>query len=317
MHINGFICQSGGKKMNTGKIINEDGLANFEIAYNNEEYKFIILMDGASGLGKNHEIAEGLTSAEWYVKFMISEIKKILSEVPILPLEEVVEKAIAKAINEVNNYENKHNVTLTEYEKPSAGLSLMRTSSKTTDIFLIGDTETIIGYKNGKVSRVENPNQKALQKLDHSVISRMAEIAKQKNCNVIDTMSIPEIQSMLQINRTKKNANCEDCYWVCGTTPETAQHGICVTLDNTQIEGIILATDGFDYSMLNLNEKEVYSLVKKFSTDYVSMLIRNAQTADAKCNKFPRFKTSDDLTVVFSDYRQREITNDKDKSILR
>lgn len=33
-------------------------------------------MDGASGLGKNNQIVEGYTSAEWYVQFMEQGLKK-------------------------------------------------------------------------------------------------------------------------------------------------------------------------------------------------------------------------------------------------
>lgn len=143
-----------------------------------------------------------------------------------------------------------------------------------------------------------NPNQKTLQRLDESVIHKMAEIAKERGCDVIDTIKDSEIISMLQVNRAKKNADCEGAYWVCGTTLGITKHGKCVNFVNSEIEGILLATDGFDYSMLGLNTKEVYELVKKYGTEYVSKAIRDEQERDSKCNKYPRLKKGDDLTVV-------------------
>ena len=306
MNIKGKTCQSGGKKTATGRFINEDGLLTFNTNYNGKTYRFIILMDGATGLGKDHEISKGKTSAEWYVEFIMCEIKKTLSANPTLDLEEVIEIAISKAINEILKYEDENNIKLEEYEKPSAGLSLLRTDGKTTDIFLLGDTETIIAYTNGEVLKVDNPNQKALQKLDASVIRRMAEIAKERGCDVIDTRTDPEIESMLQINRAKKNAYCEGAYWVCGTTPGTAKHGKYLTLNNADIEGILLATDGFDYSILGINEKEVYELVKQYSIEHVSRAIRSKQANDARCNRYPRFKQYDDLTAASFDF-EREL----------
>lgn len=305
MNIKGKICQSGGKKTTKGRFINEDGLSTFNINYNEKTYKFIILMDGATGLGKDYEISKGKTSAEWYVEFMMLKIKEILSKNPTSNLEEVIELAISKAINEINKYQNEKNIILEEYAKPSAAIALLRSNGKTIDIFLLGDTETIVAYKNGEVFKVDNPNKKALQKLDTSVIHRMAEIAKERGCNVIDVMTDSEIQSMLQTNRAKKNANCEDTYWVCGTTPGIAKYGTNISINNNFIEGIILATDGFDYSMLGLNPKEVYELVKKYGIKYVSKAIRDEQERDSKCNKYPRFKKGDDLTAIYSETNNR------------
>lgn len=302
MIIEGPLCQSGGKTTNTGRLINEDGLVSFNANTNEKNYTFIIIMDGASGLGKNHEIETGLTSAEWYVQFIMSEIKKIFMKNPTFPLKEAIESSILKAINKISNYEHTNGTSLTEYEKPSASLSILRTDGITTDIFLIGDINIIIGYKNSEILKVNNPNQNTIQKLDNNVISRMVEIANKKNCDFIDTMSDLEIQSMLQVNRSKKNTNYKDSYWVCGTTLEATKHGVSLSIEDADIDGIILSTDGFDYSILNIDENTVYNLIKQYGTNYISKNIRNTQEIDAKCNNFPRFKKSDDLTVVFCNY---------------
>lgn len=313
MKVKGKICQTGGKQNSTGRYINEDGLTTFTVNKNGEKYEFIILMDGATGLGRNYEITKGSTSAEWYVDFMMAEMQKILTQDPTIPLETVVENCIIRATEAIKYYEERSGMKLEEHEKPSAALSLLRTDGTKTQIYLIGDTETIVGYKNGEVIKVDNPNQKALRVLDQGVINRMAEIARERNCSVLDARTDPEIEEMLQVNRAKKNSQCLDGYWVCGTTPGTAKHGICVEFDNSEIEGIILATDGFDYSMLDLNEEQVYEAVKKYGTDYVSRSIRSVQDNDAQCNKYPRFKKGDDLAVVQFDYLERDISIENKK----
>lgn len=306
MKITGNICVSGGKKMADGRFVNEDGLVTFSVDFMNKKYDFIILMDGATGLGKDHQIVEGYTSAEWYVAFMMREMKKMFEKEPSLDLEFVVEKCILKAIKEIMAFERENNINLEEYQKPSAALSLLRTDGKTTDVYLIGDTQAIVAYVNGEVTKIDNPNQTALQKLDNSVIRRMAELAKERGCNVLDTRVDEEIEKMLRDNRNKKNTDCEGCYWVCGTTPGTAKHGVCTTFNNSDVAGFVLASDGFDFSMLNLDEQQVYKFITESGTEVVTRLIREKQEEDFMCNQFPRFKKSDDLTVVYFDYMEHE-----------
>ena len=302
MIIKGITCQSGGKKTSTGRYINEDAITYFEVKTIDKTYKFIILMDGATGLGRNFEIVKEQTPAEWYVSYMMKKLKSELSINPTKPLELAIQNSITKIANDINKYEKENNIILKEYEKPSASLSLLRTDGITTEIYLIGDLETIVVQTDGKVLRVDNPNQKAVQSLDQKVLKRMVLIAKEKNCNVLDVRNYPEIETMLQDNRSKKNREVEDGYWVCGTNSEIIEHGVSVAFDNSKITDIILASDGFDYSLLKLNENSVYEQVKQYGTDFVAKLIRNIEEEDEFCNKNPRFKKGDDLTVIHMDY---------------
>ena len=301
MRITGSVCESGGKTMPSGRFINEDGLLVFTVDAD-KKYEYVIVMDGATGLGKSYCIVANHTPAEWYVKFMMNEMKKIFKKDPSVDLDKVVEKCIVKATKEILKYEKNNNVSLEEYQKPSAGLSLLRTNGETTDIYLIGDTQAIIAYKDGTVSKIYNPNQIALQKLDNSVIRRMSELSIERNCNILDTRTDKEIEDMLSTNRSKKNADCGDGYWVCGTTPGTAKHGTSVSYNNADIKGFILATDGFDFTMLNLDEGQVYDAVLEKGVETIAKMIREKQDKDPMCNLFPRFKKSDDLTVVHLDY---------------
>ena len=302
MKITGNICESGGKKMPDGRFVNEDGLFTFCVDYMDKKYDFIILMDGATGLGKDHQIVEGYTSAEWYVSFMIKEMRKLFKKDPTLSLEFVVDKCILKATKAIDDFEKDNNITLEEYQKPSASLAILRTDGFRTDVFLLGDSQTIVAYSNGMVTTINNPNQKVVQNLENGVLSKMAELAEANGCNLLDTRESREIEEILSKNRSKKNAVCEGGYWVCGTTPNSAKHGVSVTFENADITGLILASDGFNYQMLDLDEKQTYNLVLEKGVEIVTKLIREKQEEDAMCNKYPRFKKSDDLTVVHFDY---------------
>lgn len=217
-------------------------------------------------------------------------------------MKQLLKVAFSKVIDVIANYEKSNGIVLENYEKPSATLSLLRNDGKITDIYLLGDTETIVSYNDGKVIRVDNPNQKAVGVLDGSVIERMALLAQEQKRNVVDMRCDPGIQSMLCENRNMKNSDCEGGYWVCGTTLGVTKHGVNINFDNSKIDGIVLASDGFSYSILGLNENEVYNEIKKCGVLSLSKKIRDTEDNDAGCNRFPRLKKSDDLTAVYIDY---------------
>lgn len=297
MNIISKICQSGGK-MQDGRLINEDGISNFDVTVGKQTYKFVILMDGATGLGKNNKIVEGLTSAEWYVEFIMQQLTKKFSENPRESIKKVTKECIIEVTEKIREFEEAKGIKLAEYEKPSSSLAILRQNRGLTEIFLLGDTETIVGYKNGDIERLINFNQIALQKNDNMVLKRMKEIAEQRNCDVIEAREDEEIQKMLQINREKKNRQCEGVYWTCGTTPEAVEHAGYFKIENEIIDRIILATDGFDYSMLGFDEKEIYNQLKKNSAEDIASQIRALEEEDNRCNKFVRFKKSDDLSLI-------------------
>lgn len=304
MKIKDNICQSCGKTTKEGRIINEDRRTIFQVEKEGKQYQFIIVLDGASGLGKNNQIIEGYTSAEWYVKFIEKELKQTLQKKPEIALEVATKKAIESAMKVVERFERENGITLIEYEKPSASLSIARSDKETTELYLLGDTETIIGYQDGTVEKVENENQKALQKNDNNVIIRMVEIARAKKCDVVDTRNEYEIQRILQSNRGKKNKGVEGSYWTTSMSPEAVEHGVHKQVNNHEIRGILLASDGFDYSLLGMDEKRVFDAVEKYGADSVVKKIREVEEQDPKCNKYPRLKKGDDLTIISADYRE-------------
>ena len=97
MKIKGNICETGGKKLPNGRFVNEDGLVSFTTKSGDKKYDFIILMDGATELGKDHQIIEGYTSAEWYVKFVMGILQRVLTQNPSYDLQAAVDFSISKA----------------------------------------------------------------------------------------------------------------------------------------------------------------------------------------------------------------------------
>lgn len=293
------VCQSGRKINENGNLINEDGLMQFTVNSNEKEINFTIVMDGATGLGKNNQIVPGYTSAEWYVQFMLENFRRSFEISPKKSIKEIVEESIEKVINKINQFEEKAGIKLAEYEMPSSSLAIQRDDGKEIELFLLGDTETIIEYRNGKIESINNPNQKALKNNERQVIKRMCELSIEKKYDVLDAVNEPEIINMLRINREKKNRDCEGAYWILGTTKGVTEHGTYIKIPRNGVTAIFLATDGFNREEIEKDEIQILKLINIIGLDKTLKLIRESENNDLKCNKYPRFKAHDDATAVY------------------
>lgn len=139
-----------------------------------------------------------------------------------------------------------------------------------------------------------------LKRLDNSVLTRMKEIAIQEHKNVLDVRYYQEIKTMLEENRAKKNT--DRGYWTLGTSIEAIEHGVLVEECAKQIESVILYSDGFNFEILDLTLEEVIEQCKdEKSMEALQIRIRQAEVADQYANKQPRFKQSDDMSVIIND----------------
>ena len=259
-------------------------------------------MDGASGLGKNNTIEENKTSAEWYVQFMLAEFEKEIQANPLEDIKSIVKKCIRNAKFIVDSFQKENNIKLEDYEIPSASLAIMRDNGLNTELFLLGDTMALVKYREtGKVESPINPNQNTVYQNDRSILRRAIEISAEKSISLREAIQEPEILKSLQNNRSKKNSECAGGYWIAGTNEEAVEHGITLNLDNYKIDGILLASDGLDYSILGLDNEQAYQLIQDKGLDYLVKKIRNTQLSDPDFNKYPRFKMSDDVSAIFTE----------------
>ena len=112
----GQVCHSSGRLDENNRPINEDKLLVFSVPYENENINFTILMDGATGLGRNFQIIPGWTSAEWYVNFLADNLYQMFQNDPTRDVKEVIEECLVKAIDVIDNYEKESGSKLEEYE---------------------------------------------------------------------------------------------------------------------------------------------------------------------------------------------------------
>lgn len=128
----------------------------------------------------------------------------------------------------------------------------------------------------------------------------MKEIAMQEHKNVLDVRYYQEIKTMLEENRAKKNTDIG--YWTLGTSVEAIEHGVLVEECANPIESVMLYSDGFNFEILGLTLEEVIERCKdEEGMEALQIRIRQAEEADQYANKQPRFKQSDDMSVIIND----------------
>lgn len=63
-----------------------------------------------------------------------------------------------------------------------------------------------------------------------------------------------------------------------------------------------MMTDGVEYSMLDINKKEFYNKFKVAEPKQIVEEIQQKEDEDNKCNKYTRFKKSDDKSLLLIEF---------------
>ena len=295
------ILESGGKRDHTGREINEDGIKILDLTQKSN-IAVGIIMDGATGLGREYEIEPNKTPAEWYVEKFINNLTNEIEKTPKINLEILLEKVILKMKTELEEFKEKSQMQLKEYEEPSAGIAFARMSNETTEIYFLGDVNILIGYKNGKLENLTSKWKKRLQKYDRQVIRKMKKISDKTGKDILDVVKTEPIQEMLKENRSNKNTFNHKSYYVCGTEEKIIKYATYKKINNKNLDKIIMMTDGVEYSMLDINKKEFYNKFKVAEPKQIVEEIQQKEDEDNKCNKYPRFKKSDDKSLLLIEF---------------
>ena len=130
----------------------------------------------------------------------------------------------------------------------------------------------------------------------------MKKISDKTGKDVLDVVKTEPIQEMLKENRNNKNTFNHKSYYVCGTEEKIIKYGTYKKINNKNLDKIIMMTDGVEYSMLDINKKEFYNKFKVAEPKEIVEEIQQKEDEDNKCNKYPRFKKSDDKSLLLIEF---------------
>ncbi len=258
-----------------------------------ENFAFVI--DGASGLTGVH-VTDSKTDARWLAESLAAFLQETLGD----PEREMTEIFLAAAECLKRAYDafwqQAGRADLPEY--PSASVAAVRIRGGQAEYFGLGDCTVVVESPAGKREVIA---EEKLSALDKQVIDHMMQLSRQTGCSVLEARK--RLNHELVANR--KLCNRPEGYWIFEPMGSGVPHGRTAQWAAEQVQTITLMSDGFaqlvspfgvagDYEALHdmAHECGVLPLVQK---------LQALQQADGDCSAYPRFKLSDDTTVLIAE----------------
>jgi hypothetical protein len=262
-----------------GSNCNEDV---YEITSN---YGFVL--DGATGLLKTNITTEN-SEAQWFVK----EWKRYLNQ-HITSYDRDLKDILKQGVKEVSKkYMSFTNAT--QQNIPSCSAAIYRIFNNVFEYFVLGDSSLIITKNDNSLIQLQ---AKQITKFDEENINIMKNIAQEKGINIIDARQLMN-NHLMKVRLTK---NTEQGYWVLSDSVEAIDKGIHGTVNVNEIKKLVALSDGFSQIYDTLDIYTIEEFIEQVSTDNVQKfynILRSTQEKDKYWNKYPRFKLSDDATII-------------------
>lgn len=254
--------------------------------YYNEDRIFIgknlfMVMDGATPLVKN---GVKPTEASWLVSFVKKRLPLTCENV-VGKLKEISISALEQLVEWKFPIDDKY--------MPSCGISFVNFLGDKIEAQTLGDCEVTFRLKNGEVVRVY---QDDLIKLDAIAVEKMEKIAKEKNIPMLEARK--EINDILIKHRSYMNKKGGYSVFTPSKTGEFTYSNFVI--DKDKVDEIYIYTDGisqsFDELKIYNSHEEMFK--KSLNIEKEIKKIEKKAFLDKDCNKYPRFKTIDDIAVI-------------------
>lgn len=180
---------------------------------------------------------------------------------------------------------------------PSAGACWAEWDENYVYIGILGDCEITALTNDGKIIRYFDGR---LRQLDEIAIEKMVSAAKEHGTTVLQARKF--INDILIKHR--KRANKPDGYPALTISPDSNFHESAFRLIKEDIKTLYLYSDGFSQAFENLKiypeHTDMFRQIKNIDEEIEKIVTRSF--SDPNCDKYPRFKKIDDITVVKIDF---------------
>jgi len=269
-----------------GSEINED------IAYANKKYGWI--MDGATGL-REANFTSDKTDARWFVKAWSEYLKKAL-ENSNDSLRYIVKNGIGSVKKLYLNEVNRENID--KIDLPSASAGIYRIGEGIFEYLLIGDICLVIEDIEGNIKEIKDTK---LEVLDNIAVNELRRLMASRGLSFNEARE--GIQEILLKHRRLKNT--DKGYWTLEFEPSAVDYCIYDKLPLESISKALFMTDGFFaiHSSYNyFSVKDLISFTDMKGLEKAYKILRDIEEEDKECNRYPRFKKSDDASAIYIKY---------------
>lgn len=264
-----------------GNKVNEDIMG-----YNNNS---AWLLDGSTGV-RGVRITNYDSDAEWFVRKWDEYLKTSLLEDRNLKC--ILREGIDKIKKQYFEFKGASELEFIDY--PSATITIVREVGGYLEYFVLGDSPLI--YKiNGNICIVEDNK---VNMLDNIVSEKIMTISKELGINYLEAKE--KGHEFIIENRYLKNN--KEGYWILEFEKSAIDNAVYnrILIEN-KIEFVIIS-DGISryYDTLNLvkDYNEFFTYVDNNNINIILNNLRKREKSDLLCNEYPRFKVSDDATII-------------------
>jgi hypothetical protein len=175
---------------------------------------------------------------------------------------------------------------------PSAGVAMIRTTDRTLDYLVLSDAFVVIDTGDDVQAITDLRGQEVVADL------RSATFAHPIGSEAHATNR----RAMVELQRSYRNA--ANGYWVAAGHPAAADHAITGQISLTDVRRAAVLSDGaaalVEYGQADW--KDLLGALEHGGPSSVVRDVREAERSDPDGVRWPRFKTSDDATVVFRSF---------------
>lgn len=220
----------------------------------------------------------------WFVQQLGTRLLSRVTEIPLHPLA----NALADTINEVAALHS-DTCDLQHPGTPAATVAVLRTAGFIEHLVL---SDSVI---------VLDTNYEGIQVVQDSSVEATA--VSQAQSVLAAPVGTPEHAERRRVMITERRTarNVDGGYWVASTSPEAAGHAVTGSHRPAHVRQAAILTDGaarlVDFGVIDwIGALEILS---EKGPDELIMQVRDAESSDTECVRWPRSKPYDDATAVF------------------
>ena len=251
------------------------------------------VLDGSTGLnGKRLVADENGSDAQWYAAAFSAYLKTALPNSQA-PLQEIFSQGVRTVWRE---FEHRAGGTVQREDVPCCVGTAIRIRNGFLEYINVGDCCLLVRYQDG---RVEELLDHTLCKLDQGSIDLAVQISREEGIPISQCRK--KIHSRLQ--QVRLTMNTPEGYISLADDDQSVLQAKTGKIPVSQIRDICMVSDGFSeyYNMFGLANSlaDFMDIVETTEPQVLFEQLLAAQKADAQYTAHPRFKLSDDSTLVY------------------
>ncbi len=247
---------------------------------------YAAVLDGATDFAHDHEKTRERDGG-WYAQQLAQALRHHLDLNPQLALPLIVEAAISDLVQQHQ---------LHPQDCPTSTIALARWTPQHIELYLLGDSGILVETTTGEVEYYTDrrlspigPQQRAAYR-QH--LKDGYGFNQQHNHNLVALQA-----------QQRRVRNTPQGYWIAAADPQAAHHGLSHLLDASQVQTLVVMSDGASASVLTYSQPATWQQFLTQATTQPEQFhaqIHRLENTDLTGQRWPRSKPHDDKTIVIA-----------------